>query len=88
MDMTRLSRSFVWIVKLPSVHRLQLGFVNDFIAPIGFSCFTNLNVMHLRGSVRDVIALKSCSKWAENESDSYPFLEGVGDRRNGSPFFS
>ena len=69
-----LSRSFLRIVRRSSIHRLQLGFVNVFIAPIGFSCFTNLNVMYLRKSVRGVLVLKCCSKWAANKSDFCPFL--------------
>ena len=55
--------------KRSSIHRLQLGFVNVFIASIGFCSFTTLNVMYLRRSVRDVVVLKCCLKWTANESD-------------------
>ena len=74
MIVTRLSRSFLRIIKCSSIHRLQLGFVNFFIAPIRFSCLTTLNVMYLRNSVRDVVVLMCCLKWAANESDFFPFL--------------
>ena len=69
MIVMRLPRSFLRILRRSSIHILQLGFVNVFIAPIGFRCFTTLNVMYLRKSVRDVVVLKFCSKWAANESD-------------------
>ena len=62
------------IVKRSCIHKLQLGFVNVFIAPIVFSCFSTLNVIHLRCSVRNVVLLKCCTKWAANESDFCPFL--------------
>ena len=62
MIVTRLSRIFLSIVRRSSIHRLQLGFVNAFIVPIGFGCFTTLNVMYLRKSVRDVVVLKCCLK--------------------------
>ena len=42
ITVTRLSRIFLRIVKRYSIHRLQLGFVNVFIAPIRFSYFTTL----------------------------------------------
>ena len=71
---TRLSRSFLRIVRRSSIHRLQLGFLNVFIAPIGFICFTTLNVMYLRKSLRDLVLLKCCSKWAANECNFCPFL--------------
>ena len=66
---TRLSRSFLRIVKRYSIHRLQFGFINTFIVPIRFICFTTLNVIFLRRSVRSIVELKYCSKWAANESD-------------------
>ena len=53
ISVTCLSHSFLIIVKCSSIHRLKLGFVNDFIGPIGLICFTNLNAMHLRKSMRD-----------------------------------
>ena len=62
------------ILKRSSIHRLQLGFVIVFIAPIGFSCFNTLNDIHFRISVRDVVVLKCCLEWASNESDFCPFL--------------
>ena len=34
-----------WIVKRLSIHKLQLGFVNVFIAPIESICFTTLDVI-------------------------------------------
>ena len=74
MIVTRLSRSFLKIIRRSSIHRLQLGFVNVFIAPIEFNCFTTLNVMYLRKSVCGVVVLKCCSKWAANESNICPFL--------------
>ena len=74
MIVTRLSRIFLRIARRSSIHRLQLGFVNVFIAPIWFICFTTLNVMYLRKSVRDVVVLKCCSKLAANESDFCRFL--------------
>ena len=72
--MTCLSHSFLRIVKRSSIHWLKLNLLNIFIAPIGLSCFTTLNVMYLRKSVRDVVVLKCCSKWAANGSDFCPFL--------------
>ena len=54
------------IVISSSIHKLQLGFVNILTVPIGFSCFTTLNDMRLRGSVRDMVELKFFSKWALN----------------------
>ena len=57
-----------------TIHKVQVGFVNVSIAPIGFRCFTNLNDIHLHRSVHDVVELKCCSKWAANESDFCPFL--------------
>ena len=71
---TRLSHTFLRIVTHYSIHRLQFGLVNVFIAPIGFSCFTTLNIIYLRRYVRGVVTLKCCSKWSENESDFCPFL--------------
>ena len=71
---TSLSRSFLRIVKHSSIHRLQFDFVNIFIGPISFSSFNTLDVIYLRRYVRDVVVLKCCTKWAENESDFYPFL--------------
>ena len=59
------------INKRSSIHRLQFGFISVFIAPIGFSCFTTLNVIYLRRYVGDVVELKYCSKWAANESDLF-----------------
>ena len=50
-------------------------FVNVFIAPIGFSYFTTLNVIYLHRSVRDVVVLKCCTKWAANESNFFSVLE-------------
>ena len=55
---TRLSRSFLRIVKSSCIHRLQFAFVNIFVATIGFSCFITLNVIYLRRSVHDVVVLK------------------------------
>ena len=48
MIVTRFSRSFLRIVRRFSIHILQLGFVNVFIAPIGFSCFTTTPRTYLR----------------------------------------
>ena len=76
MIVTRLSCIFLRIVKRSSKHRFQLGFGNVLIAPIGFICFTYLNVIYLRRSVRDVVVLKVCPKWAENESNLCPLLSG------------
>ena len=67
-EMIHDKRVFFRVVKRSCIHKLQLGFVNVFIAPIGFSCFSTLNVIHLRSSVRDVVLLKCCTKWAANES--------------------
>ena len=50
------------------MHRLQLNFLNVFIATIGLICFDNLNVMHLCRNVSDIVYLKCCSKWVANES--------------------
>ena len=50
ITVTRLSCSCFRIIKHSSILRLQLGFINCFIAPIGFSCFTTLNVIYLRRS--------------------------------------
>ena len=74
ITVTHFSRSFFRIIKRSYIHRLQLGFVNVFIAPIGFICFNNLNVIHFRRSVRAVELSKCCTKWAANESDFCPFL--------------
>ena len=71
---TRLSRSFLRIVKPSSIHMLQFDLVNIFIVSIGFICFTTLNVTHLRRSVRDVVAIECSPKWAANESDFCLFL--------------
>ena len=76
-----------WILKCSSVHRLQLGFVNVFIDTIRLSCFITLNVMNLHKSVRDVVYLKCCLKWAANKSDLFHLREDVGDRRNYCQFF-
>ena len=62
------------------IHRLQVGFIIVFIVPVGFSYFTTLNVMYLRRSVHDIVALKCCSKWAANESEFFLFL--IGRRRS------
>ena len=72
--MINLSRRFLRTDKHSSMHRLQLGFVNVFIAPIGLICFTTLNVMHLRRSVQGVVDLNYCSKRSANESYFCPFL--------------
>ena len=56
---THLSCSFLSIVKRSFIHKLQLGFINVFISPIGLSYFTDLNAMHLSRSVRDVVDSKS-----------------------------
>ena len=72
--MTHLSHSFFRIVEPSCIHRLQLGFINVFIASIRFICFITLNIIHLCRSVRDVVLLKWCTKWATNESDFCPFL--------------
>ena len=85
---TCLSRSILRINKHSSIHTLQLGFVNISISPIGFRCFTTLNFMYLCRSIRDVVALTCCSKWAANYYGFCLFLEGVGDQRNYCPFFS
>ena len=69
------------------MHRLQLSFVNFFIAPIGFRCFPTLNVIYLRIYVRDVVVLKCCSKWAANESYFSHSWVDVVDRKNDRPFF-
>ena len=74
MTVNNLFRSFLRIIIRSSVHRLQLGFVNVFDAPIVFRCFTTFNVIYLCISVREVVALKCCSKWAANESDFCLFL--------------
>ena len=74
ITVTHFSRWFFRMVKRSSVHRLQLGFVHVFIAPIGFIWFTALNVAYLRRSVRDVVALRFCSKRAANESNFCPLL--------------
>ena len=71
---TRLSRSFLRIVKRSSIYRLQFGLVNVFIVKIVFSWFATLNFIYLRRSVRDVVDLKCCSKCAANESDFCLFL--------------
>ena len=68
ITVTRLSHSFFGIVKRSSIHRFQLVFVIFFIAPIGLICFTTLNAIHFVRSVRDVVYLNCCSRWAENES--------------------
>ena len=60
ISVTCLSHRFLRIVKFSSIHRLKLGFVNDFIGPIGLSCFATLNIMHLCKSMRDVVYLKCC----------------------------
>ena len=49
---------FLMIVKCSSMHRLKLGFINDIIDPIGFSVFINLNRIHLRKSLHDIVDLK------------------------------
>ena len=59
----------IFIIKM-----LEFGFIDAFIAPIRFSYFTTLNVIYLRRSVREVVALKCYSKWSANESDFCPFL--------------
>ena len=72
--LTRLSCRFFRIVKYSSIHRLQLGLVNVFIAKIGLNFFTNLNVMHLRRYVLNIIDSKWCLKRAANEFDFFLFL--------------
>ena len=74
ITVTRFSCSIFRIVKRSCIHKLQLGFVNVFIAPIVFISFSTLNVIHLRSSVCDVVLLKCCTKWAANESDFCQFL--------------
>ena len=73
ITLTCLPRSFLRIVKRSCIRRLQSGFVNVCIVPIGFICFTTLNGIYVRRSVRD-IELKCCLEWAENESYFCPFL--------------
>ena len=77
IKVTRLWRRFSRINKHSSINKLQLGFVNDFIAPIILRSFTTLKVIHLRKSMSDVVDLKCCSKWSANESDFCPFLRRV-----------
>ena len=71
---THLSRRFLRIFKFSSIHRLKLGFLNYFIAPIGLIWFTISNSINLRKSVSDVLYWKCCLEWAANESDFCPFL--------------
>ena len=86
---TRLSHSIFRIVKRSYIHKLQLGFVNIFIAPIRFSCFTTLNVMYLSRSVHAVVVLNCCYTWASKESCFFVhFWEGVVHMRNDHPLFS
>ena len=81
MSVTRLSRRFLSIVSHSSIHILQVGLVNYFIAAIGLSFVTTLNVIHLCKSVRGLVYLKCCSKWAANESYFCPFFEKTLDIR-------
>ena len=62
------------ITKRSSIHKLQLIFVNAFVAPIALGCLTYLNIIHICMSVCDVIDLKCCSWWAANESNFFPVL--------------
>ena len=61
ITMTCFSRSLLRTVKCSSIHRLQLGFINFFIAPIGFNYFTALNFIYLHISIRDLVVLE-CSR--------------------------
>ena len=46
------------IVKCSSVHKLQVCFMNVFIAPIGLIFFNHFNDMHLPSYVHDVVKSK------------------------------
>ena len=74
MGVTRSSCTFLRVVKKLSIHRLQLGFVNSFIAEIRLIFFTNLNVKKFCKFLCDIVSLKRCSKWASNEPDFCPLL--------------
>ena len=87
ITVTYLLRSLQRIVKRSCIYILQLVFVNIFIAPIWFICFTTMNVIYLRRSVRDVEVLKCCSKWAANEYEFFHSWVEVGDWRNDHTFF-
>ena len=87
ITMTRLSHLYFRVVKRSSIHKLQLGFVNVYIAPIGFSCFTTLNIMYFCRSVCDVVELSCCSTWAANESGFCLFLEVLVNKIEDCPFF-
>ena len=73
-DCDVFSHIFLRIVKCSSVNRLQFSLVNVFISPIGFSCFTTLNVIYLRRFERDVVVLKCCSKRKSNDSGFFLLL--------------
>ena len=73
VSVTNVSRSFLIIFNRSSKHRLQLGFMNDFISPIGFICFTTLNVIYLHRPMREVVDLKCYTKWGANESVFFIF---------------
>ena len=49
------------IIICSSMHKLKLDFVNGLIYPMGLIFLTNLNVIHFRKSVCDVVYLRCCS---------------------------
>ena len=57
---THLSCVFFSIVIHFSIHKLLLGFINVSVSPIGFRCFTTLNVIYLRIPAYDLVALMRC----------------------------
>ena len=73
ISVTHLSGRFLRIVKSPSIHMLQLDFVNVFIRSIRLICFTTLKNMRLGRYVYGVVDLKRYLKWAANESYFFVF---------------
>ena len=45
------------IVKCYLLHKLHLGFVNDFFSPISLSCLIDFKIIHLHKSVHDIVDL-------------------------------
>ena len=69
-----LSCRFFRIIKRPSIHRFQLIYLNDSIAPMGLICLTNLKVIKLWKSVSDAVYLGCFLNWAVNESSFCPLF--------------
>ena len=74
MTVMHFSCIFLRIFRHYSIQRLQLCFINDFIAIIRFISFTTSNFIYSCIFVLDVVELKFCSKWEGKESGFCLFL--------------